>query len=250
MQLTVGEIGVDNFWILAVCSIGMYLAFFMVFLLFQLNAQKSAQPNLLVARTDFNFKKPNPINIFVVVMLALCCLTAFILVQFASLEFFYTIGMLKKPEPFVIGSWGAYFICVLAMCIMPAVVEELVFRGTILKSLLDNRKKGSSDIAPILISSLLFALFHLNPAQLVYQFILGLVCALIYLKTRNLGYAILAHFINNFFIVTYTFIAGSDYMPFSWNAYTIVTAILLAILGSAVIMGLIRLLKKEKHAGQ
>jgi len=245
MSLVVSMSGASGFWLLAGLSIALYLLYLGIFFIFQKNAL--GDKKLLVARPDFNFK-PRPTNAIVIVLAALCCLTAFILLQFASLDFFYYIKLLKESSPFVIqGGFGGYVICVLAMCIMPAVIEELLFRGVIFKSLLA-RKGQHAQIIAVLLSALLFAVFHLNPAQLVYQFILGIIFALMYLKTGNILYPMLAHFINNFFVITYTFIAGSDYMPYSWSAMTIVTAILLAFGGATIIMGLIKVLKKERNA--
>jgi hypothetical protein len=126
------------------------------------------------------------------------------------------------------------------MAFLPAVIEELVFRGVVLKEL---RQYGT--VLAIFASALLFSFFHLNPAQTFYQFALGVIYATVVIFTGNLLMSMILHFINNFFIITYTFVTGSDYIPFSWSLYTVITGVLLLCLGVAVIWALLRLLDKR-----
>ena len=53
--------------------------------------------------------------------------------------------------------------------LLPAICEELVFRGTVAQSLAQSKNKW----AALAISGALFAIFHANPAQTVHQFVLG-----------------------------------------------------------------------------
>lgn len=68
-----------------------------------------------------------------------------------------------------------------------------MFRGAVLKALL----KQYSPTKAILISSLLFAVFHLNPAQMLPAFLLGALLAWTYYKTASLIPCILMHIVNN-----------------------------------------------------
>lgn len=76
--------------------------------------------------------------------------------------------------------------------LIPAVVEEFVFRGVILGlySKVDVR-------AGILISSLFFALLHFNPGSVLYGFLFGVIFALVKLSTENILYTMIMHFIFN-----------------------------------------------------
>ncbi len=76
--------------------------------------------------------------------------------------------------------------------VIPAVMEELFFRGTICKAL-RVYGRGTATVA----SAVMFALMHANIEQLLYTFIAGLFLAWIYLETDSLLYPILLHFINN-----------------------------------------------------
>lgn len=86
---------------------------------------------------------------------------------------------------------------VFIMAILPAVTEELLFRGVILNGL---NSKLSQNRA-VIFSALMFMLIHGSLQQTVYQFILGLLLGYTFVKTNNLLYPMLLHFFNNFIVV-------------------------------------------------
>lgn len=81
----------------------------------------------------------------------------------------------------------------LSLAVIPAFVEELLFRGLILENLLPCGKTVA-----IFGSALLFGLMHQNAEQLLYATGAGVVFGWIYVRTRSIWPCILAHFINNF----------------------------------------------------
>lgn len=84
----------------------------------------------------------------------------------------------------------------LAIGIFAPLVEEVVFRGAVLRSLLtvfDRRWHW----LPIVISALLFGLVHMNPAQGIHAFIIGLLLGWMYYRTSSIVPGILLHWINN-----------------------------------------------------
>ncbi len=85
--------------------------------------------------------------------------------------------------------WGYLSICILA-----PLVEELVFRGAILRSLL---KGISNHWAAIVVSAILFALVHMNPAQMPHAFCLGLLLGWMYYRTHSIIPGIMVHWVNN-----------------------------------------------------
>lgn len=74
------------------------------------------------------------------------------------------------------------------------VVEELVFRGAILRALLAGFKKHWIAIA---VSALLFALVHGNPAQMPHAFIAGMLLGLMYYRTGSIVPGVAYHWVNN-----------------------------------------------------
>ncbi len=79
------------------------------------------------------------------------------------------------------------------IALVPAIAEELLFRGLILTALLRKMPVW----AAVLLNGFLFALYHLNPWQFLGLFLLGSAFAAIFVKTRNLTLVMLAHFVNN-----------------------------------------------------
>ena len=89
----------------------------------------------------------------------------------------------------VSGSWLGV---VLAVVIAP-ITEEILFRGIILRGLLGRWHPWVA----VLITSVLFALMHFNPAQAPIAIAIGMVLGWLYVRTRSLGICILGHAFNN-----------------------------------------------------
>ena len=78
-------------------------------------------------------------------------------------------------------------------CICAPIGEELIFR----KLLLD-RTRGFGEMASIILSGLLFGLFHGNLFQFFYAFLLGMILAYIYLRSGDVRWCIAMHAVINF----------------------------------------------------
>ncbi|MDE7454979.1 MAG: CPBP family intramembrane metalloprotease [Clostridia bacterium] len=81
--------------------------------------------------------------------------------------------------------------------ILPAFCEEIIFRGTIAQTLQGNRNK----LASLAIVGGLFAVFHMNPAQTVHQFVLGAFLALLVYRSGSLWTSVIIHFFNNIVVI-------------------------------------------------
>lgn len=82
---------------------------------------------------------------------------------------------------------------VIFVCFVPGFCEEVLMRGVIANGLGSKLRK----IPASLLSGLIFMLFHMNPAQTVYQFALGFVLSYILLTTGSLWIPIILHTFNN-----------------------------------------------------
>jgi len=87
----------------------------------------------------------------------------------------------------------ALILAIIVIGIIPALTEELFFRGLIL----DGLKNNYSGRKAIIISALLFGIIHLNPWQFLGGFIIGLISAWICIKTNSILLSIYIHFFNN-----------------------------------------------------
>ena len=75
------------------------------------------------------------------------------------------------------------------VCVLAPVIEEILMRGYLLHGLLPSY--GS--MIALLVSSLLFALFHFNMVQTLSAVICGIILGLLYLQTGSVFCCILAH---------------------------------------------------------
>lgn len=105
------------------------------------------------------------------------------------------IGDFIKSVPF--------FNAVLLSAAAPAVCEEALFRGAILSTYKNNIKRRW---VVILISGLLFGIFHLDPSRILATGILGGAFTYVFLKTGNILLPIILHFFNNLFSVSPMFL--------------------------------------------
>ncbi len=81
----------------------------------------------------------------------------------------------------------------ITLVVVPAFVEELLFRGVILTNLLPFGKTTA-----IFVSAVLFGLMHQNIEQLFYATAAGVVIGWVYLRTKSVWSCVLLHFFNNF----------------------------------------------------
>jgi membrane protease YdiL (CAAX protease family) len=85
--------------------------------------------------------------------------------------------------------WGYFVVGLLA-----PLAEEMVFRGAILRSLLRWKQNPWVGIA---ISALLFAVVHMNPAQMPHAFLIGLLLGWMYWRTDSIVPGVVYHWVNN-----------------------------------------------------
>ena len=101
----------------------------------------------------------------------------------------------------------------LIVAAMPAICEEIFFRGFILTSFKNNKK---SYRGAIIFSGILFGLMHMDFIRVVPTSILGIAFAYAVCKTNSIAVSMFMHFLNNGFAVVVTHISSK----FSDNVQT------------------------------
>lgn len=86
---------------------------------------------------------------------------------------------------------GGYMV----IALLPPVVEEMVFRGCVLRSLQEWKPRHRWWM--IALSALIFAIVHLNPAQMPHAFLIGLLLGWLYYRTDSVVPGIVYHWVNN-----------------------------------------------------
>lgn len=91
-----------------------------------------------------------------------------------------------------ITAWPAPLL-VLLIAILPALCEEVLCRGFLLSGL---RTEGGTTAA-VIVSAIFFAALHLDPNRLLQTFLVGVVLAILVVRSGSIWPACLLHFVNN-----------------------------------------------------
>lgn len=132
-----------------------------------------------------------------VITVALTLAPSVILIALVSILTSYIIFVSTgKTDSVEIGD--SFLMAVLSFALVPAVTEELLFRYLPLAVLGERNKRVT-----VILSSLIFALAHFSPFQLVYAFIAGVVFMSVDIVTDSIFPSLILHFINNLLSVIY-----------------------------------------------
>ncbi len=159
------------------------------------------------------------------------------------LEFLERFGY-EYVEPELPSMKGVGFVGVLfTIAVLPALMEDFFFRGIQLQGM-----KTLGTTGAVLLSGALFALFHQNPAQTVYQFLCGAAYALVAIKAGSFLPTALAHFINNAYILV---LYKCGVTSFSTPVYAIILVVSgICLLGSLGYLLLADRGNTEKKSGK
>lgn len=138
--------------------------------------------------------RPNPLQIILILFagLSICVLSNF--AAWYIMMLLNELGLQPPDMPsYLDKSILSLAINIIIFALFPAILEEMVYRGYILRIL-----KPHGEIFAMVVSSLLFALMHANILQIPFAFITGLTCAFIVLKTGHVWLAAMLHFLINF----------------------------------------------------
>ncbi|MBK8658787.1 MAG: CPBP family intramembrane metalloprotease [Bacteroidetes bacterium] len=91
-----------------------------------------------------------------------------------------------------------FLIAAVVMAVVPAIAEELFFRGLLMGDML---RSGMKPVSSILISGVIFSLVHFEFHNFLAIGVLGIFLGYLYYISGSLWLCVAAHFINNFFAV-------------------------------------------------
>jgi len=137
-------------------------------------------------------------------------------------------------------------VALLAVAIVPAIVEELYFRGALQKTLTDWTSKP---FISILVTALFFSAIHFSYFGFLSRMALGILLGFIYEFTKTIWLPILLHFINNGIAIVTLYVVKNnpasiektldENLPIYWGLIALVIIYIL----------LINLKKISNHAG-
>lgn len=160
-----------------------------------------------INKHDF-IQKPNKSTLKYALVCIIFGLLSFFLLSGAINHFQWIVeklGYKQDSSMFTLNSVKDLIVCYISLALIPAVCEELLFRGVIINCL-----KHKGEIFAVVLSAIMFALFHLSPIQLIYPICWGLLLGIVYLRTKNILFPIIMHFINNAFSITIQYFISSS----------------------------------------
>jgi len=95
-------------------------------------------------------------------------------------------------------------VCTVAL--VPAIAEEVLFRGLVQRSM----EEAVGGLSAALITGVIFGAYHLNPFSVVPLMALGAYFGFIVYRSQNITLAISAHFFNNFLACTAVYLQFND----------------------------------------
>ena len=144
-----------------------------------------------------------------------------------------TIPMQDKMS----ASFSSFMLGLLIYALLPAIAEEIVFRGVIQKSMLSKY----NGFTAIFVSTLLFVLMHGALQQTVYQLIMGIMLGYVACVGGSILYSIILHFLNNAFVLLFGCFNLVGYLTeetYYYNIYSMIFPMCLFMLG-AILVGIL-----------
>lgn len=130
------------------------------------------------------------------ILISVAMLFGFGFINLSFATFLESVGVTVSNVSIDLSSFQNYILCVATLCVAPAIFEEVAFRGIILNGVRGNVIVGS------ILSALCFSIYHLSLSQFIYQFIYGFCLSILVIKSGNIIFSIIAHFLNNFIIIS------------------------------------------------
>ena len=113
-----------------------------------------------------------------------------------SVKLFSLIGVETAGTAFVPSSAAGRILYVLCAAVIPAVMEELLFRGTLLRVMFPMGERFA-----VCVSGLLFALSHWQPQRFLPVFFVSLLFSEAYLRTGSILAPVILHLLNNLTVI-------------------------------------------------
>lgn len=119
-----------------------------------------------------------------------------------------------------INGLGDFFINLFTIALVPAVAEELMFRGGVQRAF---KRMFDNPHVSIWLAAFIFSAIHMQFYGFLPRLLLGALFGYLYLWTGSLWYAILAHFINNAYAVCVAWYLQANNMPLNQTEATLDT---------------------------
>jgi membrane protease YdiL (CAAX protease family) len=197
-------------------TLGAEMAIYFMTFLFALFLARKHREDI-----EIPFAKPKPGKVLHCIGITICGIPIAMLLN-ALTGLLTTAGADTTDDVTVYPIW----LSLIVFAIVPAIVEEYVFRGVVLGAY---QRIGIK--AAIFISSMFFALLHFSLGSVLYGFFFGCVFALVRTVTGNMIYSMIMHCTFNALNVVLSYVNLANIPDWSVIAYMVV-----GVVGFVVLM--------------
>ena len=180
-----------------------------------------------------------PISVSIVLaIIAIFLFTPFMeLIEYFFMQFGYNPSDEIAMQGAMQSSGGYFMLGLLVYALLPAIAEEIVFRGVIQNALLTKY----NGFVSIFISTLLFVLMHGSLQQTAYQLVMGIMLGYVACVGGSILYSIILHFLNNAFVLLFGCFDIVPYLSeetYYYNVYSMIFPICIFLLG-VILVGIL-----------
>ena len=139
------------------------------------------------------------------------------------------------------------FVNLIIVAVLPAIGEEMIFRGILLK--LFNQMFKNIHIA-VLVSSIIFSTIHLQFYGFLPRLILGMMLGYMFVFTGNLWVPIGAHFVNNASSAVIFYLHSNDYINIPMDDFGTTTNVAYVIGSLLISLWLMTIIYQREGTGR
>lgn len=140
---------------------------------------------------------------------------------------------------FTAQSVSEFVIIVLIVAVTPAICEEVFFRGYVQRTM--ERNLGAKSLV---ITGILFGLFHMQPLSLITLSILGVLFSFFYYRSKSIYPSAAAHFINNFIAILLLYIQSTNTEFLSEGNIPFILVIISTLIAAGLLMTYLKVTSK------
>lgn len=163
---------------------------------------------------------------YLIFILSLSCIVCYV-VDSLHIELKHSFFIDNFIKEFFKGNITVVITDIFIIVLMGPILEEIFFRGILLNRFIVKWNV----LTGILISSFLFAIYHMTVTALI-QFCAGVIFSIIYLKTQTIYSTIILHILNNLsaliLLISLTYLPHDNNLQLIINHYGYIAIILLA----------------------
>ena len=176
------------------------------------------------------------------------CIASLLIAQFLLYLFPQNIEVAEAISEFMLGD-NSFIVALIAFAILPAICEEVLFRGFLITAF----KGKKSAFRPVILSSILFGIMHIDFIRMIPTAILGLTLGYAVYNTSSIFIPMLMHFMNNGLVIFASYYPENiisklySYSEIDFSNLNVAHLILLVVMSIVLISVGILLIKKPKN---